>query len=391
MQRQLCPSEVIDFSIEQHLARFSKRSHVIYVTVIVVLSAGAVALPVIHVDVSVQSDGIVRPVTEKHEVTAPTGGFVETFAVRETQQIQQGQLLLRLRDTPLQARLAMGRRQLEQTRRFINDLELLTTAEAPLAVRSRFLETAKHRQEYVRFAHEFEEGKLKEERAARTLERSRSLYEQQLVSRLEVEDREFDLARIQAAQSLLTEEYQNAWQGALTSLQIDLDQMLVRQGQIEDEQMRYTVRSPVTGTLEQVAHISPGSYVAAGDVIAVISPQSELIAEVYVRPHDIGFLRLGTEVRMQIDAFNYTDWGFVTGRVFQIGDDFVLIDQRPVFRVRVSLDDTRLRLKNGYSGTLKKGMTLRARFLVTNRSLFQLLRDDVNDWLNPVQARESDR
>jgi HlyD family secretion protein len=87
---------------------------------------------------------------------------------------------------------------------------------------------------------------------------------------------------------------------------------------------------------------------------------------------------------MQIDAFNYNDWGLVTGRVSEIPEDFTLIDGQPVFRVRTTLDQDALTLKNGVRGRLRKGMTLRARFLVTERTLLQLLRDDLNDWLNPV-------
>jgi HlyD family secretion protein len=56
--------------------------------------------------------------------------------------------------------------------------------------------------------------------------------------------------------------------------------------------------------------------------------------------------------------------------------------------VKCVLDQDHLALKNGFQGRLKKGMTLQARFFVTERSLFQLLYDDVNDWLNPAQSRE---
>ena len=39
--------------------------------------------------------------------------------------------------------------------------------------------------------------------------------------------------------------------------------------------------------------------------------------------------------------------------------------------------------KNGYKGDISKGMTLTARFLIANRSLWQLLYDKVDNWLNP--------
>jgi hypothetical protein len=51
--------------------------------------------------------------------------------------------------------------------------------------------------------------------------------------------------------------------------------------------------------------------------------------------------------------------------------------------VRCKLDDNKLELKNGYVGYLKKGMGLQANFYVTRRTLFQLLYDKADDWLNP--------
>jgi multidrug efflux pump subunit AcrA (membrane-fusion protein) len=148
----------------------------------------------------------------------------------------------------------------------------------------------------------------------------------------------------------------------------------------------YQISSPVTGTLEQLQGLSVGSYVTAGQPIAVVSPSSELQAEVYVTPRDIGMIRPGAPVRMQVDAFNYHDWGMATGVVREISDDFVLVNQQPVFKVKISLDQDHLTLKSGFQGQLKKGMTLRARFVVAHRSLFQLLYENVNDWMNPAQA-----
>lgn len=58
----------------------------------------------------------------------------------------------------------------------------------------------------------------------------------------------------------------------------------------------------------------------------------------------------------------------------------------PLFRVRCSLDQTYLELQNGFRGDIKKGMTFQARFIVSRRSLFQLLYDKVDDWLNPTWA-----
>ncbi|MFP5250088.1 MAG: secretion protein HlyD, partial [Acidobacteriota bacterium] len=53
------------------------------------------------------------------------------------------------------------------------------------------------------------------------------------------------------------------------------------------------------------------------------------------------------------------------------------------FEVVVHPRATALHLPGGARGELRKGLTLSARFLVARRSVFQLLYDDANAWLNP--------
>lgn len=89
------------------------------------------------------------------------------------------------------------------------------------------------------------------------------------------------------------------------------------------------------------------------------------------------------KARFQVSAFDYNQWGILTGEVQEISNDVNIINNRPVFTVRSTLGQTYLELENGYRGELKKGMTMQARFIITRRSLFQLLYDNVNDWLNP--------
>ena len=88
-------------------------------------------------------------------------------------------------------------------------------------------------------------------------------------------------------------------------------------------------------------------------------------------------------VRFQVDAFNYNQWGLATGNVTEISSDIYFVNEKPVFKVTCQLREDYLQLKNGYKGYLKKGMTLQARFVVAERTLWQLLYDKVDDWINP--------
>ena len=98
-------------------------------------------------------------------------------------------------------------------------------------------------------------------------------------------------------------------------------------------------------------------------------------------------MRRGTPARLMIDALNYRDWGVVDATVIDVADDASLSAERPVFRVRCRLSRRELRLRGGHRIGLGKGMTFHARFVIAERSLLQLLFDDVDDWLNPARDR----
>ena len=72
-----------------------------------------------------------------------------------------------------------------------------------------------------------------------------------------------------------------------------------------------------------------------------------------------------------------------TGKIVDIGKDIELINETPIFKIRCKVDQKYLTLKNNFKGNIKKGMTFNARFKLTERTLFQLLYDKVDDWLNP--------
>ena len=109
----------------------------------------------------------------------------------------------------------------------------------------------------------------------------------------------------------------------------------------------------------------------------------------HVPTQQVGLLKANEEVKFQIDAFDYNYFGIVTGKIVSIDNDYTIIDNKPVFKVRCLLDSSQVHLKNGFTGHLKKGLTLQARFMVTRRSAWQLLFDRVNNWLNPASPAKN--
>ena len=155
------------------------------------------------------------------------------------------------------------------------------------------------------------------------------------------------------------------------------------QKQLLEEKEQYVIKASATGTIQQLTGKYVGSSIQAGENLGIISPDSNLLVECYVSPQDIGFLRKDMHANFQINSFNYNQWGLASGKILNIANDFIIQNQKPVFKVQCLMDKTFLKLKTGYVGKIKKGMNLRARFIITRRSIYQLMYDKIDDWVNP--------
>ncbi len=227
-----------------------------------------------------------------------------------------------------------------------------------------------------------------QQKRRREVETSQLLLRDKVVARLEHEDKEFAPSMVAAQYQTLLQRQRSDWQTALTQQQRELAELRAQERQLRQEQDFYTIRAPVGGTVSGLAGRYVGSALQIGETVGTVSPDSTLVVECYVPPKDIGLIRPGQMARFQVEAFDYNQFGMVSGQVLDVANDFSIVADQPVFKVRCQLNQAFLALPNGYRGFLKKGMTIQARFVVTRRSVFQLLYDKADDWLNPAIIRQ---
>lgn len=84
MKETIFPKEIIRFSTESHYFRFSKYSKSIYLLVVAIILACMAALPVVNVDITVQSRGIIRSQAEPTSVQTPVTGQVKKIGIHES-------------------------------------------------------------------------------------------------------------------------------------------------------------------------------------------------------------------------------------------------------------------------------------------------------------------
>jgi multidrug resistance efflux pump len=371
-----------DIYTHSHLHNFYKKSSLIYISSVAFTCVLLAALPFIKVGISAQSPGSLRPLAEKTEVRPLVAGTITRLYARENQPVLKGDTLLLLQSGAMQAQLTLNTRQQAEKTAFISDLTSL--------VQNRTLAGSLRTQLYTQQAAQFhyQEQQLRNQlqKSAHELATSQRLYASKVIARIELEDKTFAHRKLLDEARVLTETQRSQWQSDLNTQRASLAELREQQQQLRQESRLYSLTAPVAGSVQQLAGKYVGSYVQAGELLGTISPDGDLLAECYVSPKDIGFIHAGGPVRFQVDAFDYNQWGMIEGQVTDVARDYVLLgEKQPVFKVRCRLNRSYLQLKNGYRGQLRKSMTVRARFLLAERSLWQLLFDKADDWLNPTQ------
>lgn len=353
-------------------------------TVLLAVVISLAALPFIKVDVSVRSAGIIRPVTEKNELRCLVAGTIEAVMVREGQHVEKGDVILQLQEDISNSKLMQNNFELNQREAYIHDLSLLASGQGERGLRSPL-----YQQAYSKYASSLEEQKATMRKLESDLSMYRKLHTDKVIAEKEFRDKQYEYDKSVAQYKLSIQQQLSAWQEELSRYRLESNRLQADAAQLEKQKEWNLLKAPVSGTLQQFSGRYPGGYVQAGETIGVISPDSNLVAECLVSPKDIGFLRIGMPVKFQVDAFNYNEWGVVNGTIQHIDNDFTLVNEQPVFKVRCQFESSEVQTPGGLKGKLKKGMTMQARFILTKRSLFQLLYDKADDWINPGTSAKS--
>jgi hemolysin D len=100
-----------------------------------------------------------------------------------------------------------------------------------------------------------------------------------------------------------------------------LDQELKK---AEERQRLKTITAPVSGTVQQLTLHTLGGMIQPGQVLMAIVPDdSGIEIEAMIQNQDIGFVAEGQEAVIKLDAFPFTRYGTVPGKIKIVSEDAV--------------------------------------------------------------------
>ena len=379
---QFISSEYAKDSIENYLVKYTSGSSTMYWIVLLAIVAVMVILPFIYVDISIQEQGIIRPLAEKTEIKASITEFIDSVYVKEGQTLNQGDTILTFRRSGTEYKIEYQQKRVNDFQEHLSDLRFLVKGEKPAVFRSEM-----RYREYLFYIQRKKEYDNNVSKARKDLERNTVLFEKHIIPEEEYEKYQYEYTRTVNESISLVDNQISQWQKDLNSYSNLYEEMRTFLNQEIKNKDLYVLTSPVSGTLDQFSGIYAGSSLQAGNSLGFISPDSALFAEIYVSPNNIGYIYPGMPVKIQVGSFNYNEWGMIEGDVAEISSDYLTDSsgKNSFYKVKCHIEKNYLMRKNGTKGILKKGMPVLSHFIITKRSLFDLLHQKMDDWANPTQ------
>jgi HlyD family secretion protein len=374
---QLFPPEIIKNSSENYFSEKEGEGRIIYLSVILFLILVMAILPLLNVQVTTQSEGVVRSGLEENPIVPVVNGQVISCRIYENLTVRKGDTLLIIASDRISQEFKLQNFKLSEDSLLSSDLQELIQGKVD------GVQTELCKQDYLTFADKLAEQKVQLLQSEREYKLSEVLFRKGITPRHEFETVSNQLQYESNKLQTIKAQQLALWQERLKETVLNIADRTSKIEQLKMEKEMYCLKAPIAGTISGFIGLQNGNFVVPNQPIARIAPNDNLLVECYVPPSDIGLIDNGMSVSFQFHAYNYNLWGMASGSVIEISDNVVSLNNRPFFRVRCQMDQHCLNLKNGTKGNLKKGMTLTGRFKVADRTLFQLLYDKADNWLNP--------
>lgn len=366
-------------TLENLISKNKTKSFSIYVVVITGIIIFLGLLPIIKIDISSQSRGIIRSKIDNVPVFTIVSGKVNWIHLKNNGLVKKGDTILKIAKENLENDKKTQDTLSDAVSAILKDISNI------LKNRTIDLQTSAGREELLKFKSETNELQSKISQAQINYDRNKILYDKDIIAKADFEKNDYELRIAKQALQSFVSQQKLTWENQKRDLEERLKNLTGTVAKINVESSNYVVLAPISGTIENYSGIQKGSFISASQSIATISPTEHLIAECSISPNDIGLIKKNQKVKLQFDAFNYNQWGVLEGKVIDIDQNITIQGEQAFFKVRCAMSSTTLHLKSGYKASVSKGMTLTTRYIITRRSLFDLLFDKIDDWLNPKQ------
>ncbi len=352
-----------------------------YVIILLVLGA-FLSLPLVKVDVVTSVRGMVRPVQEPAEILSNVSGMVERSVLMDNRKIAAGDTLIWIKTDLLKARIDAHQNRIRIHKESVTDIRLILENQLPLRTSHYVQSNRNHQANIARL-------KIQKEFLQDEHKTSKTLFNQQVISRHEYEKSLNQLREICARETDLCEAYKSSLEEDLLRINLEISQLSDDVIQIQANLNEYYLIAPVAGTLYNSRSLSAGSVVHPGMSLAMISPTGLLVAECFIDPGHIPSVKEGTRVKLRFDDSGFRSHHPLETHVDLLDQEVTLFNGTTAYRIRCTLEDAQIHYTNGTSEAVRIGMTFTASFILFRCSVAALILEKANLWVNPTVSTQN--
>jgi len=198
------------------------------------------------------------------------------------------------------------------------------------------------------------------------------------VSRTEVLRLQRQMAELKSQVTNKRNKYFQDAQAELSKVQEELagvqQNMVQRKSQLELTELR----APVHGVVKNVRITTLGGVIRPGEEVMQIVPlEDNLVVQAKLSPADIAFVKTGMPARVKIDAYDYTVYGDLTGKLTYISADTLSEDLRqgeqPYYRIQVQTQGRQFSARPDEPLEIQPGMTATIEIKTGQRTVLQYI------------------
>ena len=322
-----------------------------------------------ELDQTVRAPGQLVTETRTQIVQAADGGVIKTIHVAEGDYVNQGAVIATLEDERAQAGVEEGRAKvaalssaLTRARAQAQDIPLIFTVQELAYPHIVEEQQALFTQAALGLASELATGTTALSIAKEELAINESLFATGDASRLDVMRSRRQVVELEGKLTTINNEFKQRAREEVTQLQ---QQFISEQYQLLEREsiLKHTeLKAPLDGIVKSLRIDTIGGVLRSGDELLQISPaDTELFVEVKINPADIGSLELGMIASVKIDAFDYTIYGGLNGKLTYLSSDTLSQEsadgQNSVFYKALVKIDKKSTNPKLFISDLKAGMT----------------------------------
>jgi hemolysin D len=365
---------------------------------LVLLTGGIIAWALLaHIDIIVKAPGTVIPSGRTKVIASVEVASVRAIHVMEGQRVRAGDLLIELDarmfeadERKAQTEVNAARLEVARSRALIEALDKSRPPSLkPLVGVSPedYEQATEHvRGQYLDYEAKLSEldGEIRRYELALPLAQQRSDAYGELVAthdvsanawsekRQAVVDLDGQLIQAQNSKTSLIAQTRREALDSLTAAETRANRATQDVARARSEVRLLTLRAPVDGSVQQLTVHTVGGVVAAAQPLMLIVPKDDSIEiEGSIENKDIGYIREGQAAAVKIDAFDYTKYGMIRGRVLLVSKDAVDDEKRgPVYKTHVRLDSTSMPV-DGRQASLTPGMTVHVEIRTGSRRVIE--------------------